>query len=208
MSKRKKGISAGEKKSLVLEIFHQSKEFYQLKDVEKIAVKDKGLREQVVKEILQNLVDEGQVETDKIGSSQYYWFFPAKKRKLKQQVFEQLKQEMEQSNDKIAELQKRIGTIKESQGESSRSSEIFEKLNTLKEKQKQLSSKLDKAKLKQSDQNSVDKMNRNLPDLHDAANRWTDNLFSIKSWCKNRFNIQESLIDKQFQIPSDLDYLE
>ncbi|EAT34900.1 AAEL012899-PA [Aedes aegypti] len=208
MSKRKKGISADEKKSLILEIFHQSKDFYQLKDVEKIAVKDKGLREQVVKEILQNLVDEGQVETDKIGSSQYYWSFPAKKRKLKQQAFEQLKQEVEQSNDKIAELQKRIGTIKESQGESSRSSEIFEKLNTLKEKQKQLSSKLDKAKLEQSDQNSVEKMNRNLPDLHDAANRWTDNLFSIKSWCKNRFNIQESLIDKQFQIPSDLDYLE
>ncbi|XP_062711028.1 meiotic nuclear division protein 1 homolog [Aedes albopictus] len=208
MSKRKKGISADEKKSLLLEIFHQSKEFYQLKDLEKVAVKDKGLKEQAVKEILQSLVDEGQVETDKIGSSLYYWSFPGKKRKQKQLEFERLKLEVEQSNEKIVGLQERIRATKESQGESSRSADIFQKLNDLKQKEKRLSSQLEKAKSKQSDKNNFQKMNRDLPGLHDAANRWTDNIFSIKSWCKNRFNIQENLMDKQFKIPPDLDYLE
>ena len=41
----------------------------------------------------------------------------------------------------------------------------------------------------------------------EAANRWTENVFSIKSWCKNRFGIEESKLDQQFGIPEDFDYL-
>lgn len=108
MSKRKKGISADEKRSLLLEIFHESKEFFQLKDLEKIAAKDKGLKEQVVKEILEALVDEGLVETGKIGSSHYYWSFPAKKRKLKQQESDHLRNKIDESTGRIEELRKRI----------------------------------------------------------------------------------------------------
>ena len=42
----------------------------------------------------------------------------------------------------------------------------------------------------------------------ESANRWTDNIFSVKSWCKRKFAIEESAINKNFQIPEDLDYLE
>lgn len=41
----------------------------------------------------------------------------------------------------------------------------------------------------------------------EAANRWTENVFAVKSWCKNRFGLEESSIDKQFNIPDDFDYL-
>lgn len=44
--------------------------------------------------------------------------------------------------------------------------------------------------------------------LHEAANRWTDNVFSTKSWCKKKLNCEDSVLDKQFGIPSDFDYLE
>lgn len=42
----------------------------------------------------------------------------------------------------------------------------------------------------------------------EAGNRWTDNIYSVKSWCKKKFFIEDSVIDKQFGIPEDLDYLE
>lgn len=42
----------------------------------------------------------------------------------------------------------------------------------------------------------------------EAGNRWTDNIFSVKSWCKKKFFIEDNVIDKQFGIPEDLDYLE
>ena len=36
----------------------------------------------------------------------------------------------------------------------------------------------------------------------------SDNIFSIKSWIKNKFCFEDSVIDKQFGIPEDFDYLE
>jgi len=41
-----------------------------------------------------------------------------------------------------------------------------------------------------------------------AVNRWTDNIFNIKSWCKkNKFAMEESALDKNFGFPADMDYL-
>lgn len=75
MSKRK-GVSAEEKRIRMLQIFYEKKEFFQLKDLEKIAPNEKGIVVQSVKDVLQQLVDDGQIDTDKIGTSVYYWAFP------------------------------------------------------------------------------------------------------------------------------------
>lgn len=42
----------------------------------------------------------------------------------------------------------------------------------------------------------------------EAANRWTDNVFSVKSWCTKKFGMDGKMIDKQFGIPEDFDYVE
>lgn len=42
----------------------------------------------------------------------------------------------------------------------------------------------------------------------DAGNTWTDNIFAIQSWCKNKFDIAPEFLNKQFNIPDDLEYLE
>lgn len=54
------------------------KDFFNLKELEKIAPKEKGIISQSVKEVVQSLVDDGLVDTDKIGSSVYFWAFPSK----------------------------------------------------------------------------------------------------------------------------------
>ena len=36
----------------------------------------------------------------------------------------------------------------------------------------------------------------------------TDNVFSIKSWCKKKFNIEEKTLNKQFGIPEEFDYID
>ena len=43
-----------------------------------MAPKEKGITLQSVKEVLQSLVDDGMVDTDKIGTSVYFWAFPSK----------------------------------------------------------------------------------------------------------------------------------
>lgn len=45
-------------------------------------------------------------------------------------------------------------------------------------------------------------------EYREATNKWTDNIFAIQSWCKNKFDISEGCLNKQFNIPDDLDYKE
>uniref|UniRef100_A0A8D0HD91 Meiotic nuclear divisions 1 n=1 Tax=Sphenodon punctatus TaxID=8508 RepID=A0A8D0HD91_SPHPU len=71
----------------MMEIFFETNDVFQLKDIERIAPKEKGITAMSVKEILQSLVDDGMVDTDRIGTSNYFWAFPSKafhtrKRKL------------------------------------------------------------------------------------------------------------------------------
>lgn len=75
MSKRK-GVSFDEKRMRMLQIFYEKKEFFTLKDLERIAPKEKNIVVQTVKDILQGLVDDGLVRSEKIGTSVYFWRFP------------------------------------------------------------------------------------------------------------------------------------
>ncbi|KAF8345822.1 meiotic nuclear division protein 1 [Amanita rubescens] len=73
-----RGLSAEEKRVRLLEIFHETKDFFQLKELEKLGPKMKGIVTQSIKEVLQTLVDDGHVQTDKIGSSNFFWSFPSR----------------------------------------------------------------------------------------------------------------------------------
>jgi hypothetical protein len=42
----------------------------------------------------------------------------------------------------------------------------------------------------------------------EAANRWTDNIFTLQSYCSNNYNIARSDFYTQFGLPEDLDYVE
>lgn len=44
-------------------------------------------------------------------------------------------------------------------------------------------------------------------ELLEAANRWTDNVYTLRSWCVKKFNVDQNELNKQFEIPEDLDYI-
>ncbi len=75
---KKRGVSAEEKRARMLDLFYQKKDFFLLKELERMAPKEKGIVAQSVKDVLQALVDDGMVDTDKIGTSVYFWAFPSK----------------------------------------------------------------------------------------------------------------------------------
>jgi len=102
MSMKKKSVSLAEKKTRMLDLFHESKEFFTLKDLEKIAPKEKGITANSVKDVLQVLVDEGLVDTDKIGSNVFFWAFPSKHQHAKQQKFELLQRKLIELNERLS----------------------------------------------------------------------------------------------------------
>ncbi len=78
MASKRRGLSAEEKRTRMLDLFYQKKDFFLLKELERIAPKEKGIVSQSVKDVVQSLVDDGMVDTDKIGTSVYFWAFPSK----------------------------------------------------------------------------------------------------------------------------------
>lgn len=45
-------------------------------------------------------------------------------------------------------------------------------------------------------------------ELKSAINRWTENIYILKSYIKNKFQMDNDTIDKTFNIPQDLDYID
>ncbi|QRV96557.1 meiotic nuclear division-like protein [Ceratobasidium sp. AG-Ba] len=99
-----RGLSADEKRVKLVEIFHETRDFYQLKELEKLGPKMKGIVSQSVKEVLQSLVDDGIVQSDKIGSSNFFWCFPSAEGS-------KIKSELTAAQEEIAPLESKITTL-------------------------------------------------------------------------------------------------
>ncbi|KAK9723259.1 Meiotic nuclear division protein 1, variant 2 [Basidiobolus ranarum] len=104
----RKGLSLEEKRKRMESIFHETKEFFQLKEIEKIAPKTKGIVMQSVKDVLQSLVDDNMVTSEKIGTSNYFWSFPSTALQTRKGKLEDLAEELENLTNKNDELGKNI----------------------------------------------------------------------------------------------------
>lgn len=80
--------------------------------MEKIAPKEKGIIAQSVKDVVQSLVDDGEIDTDKIGSSVYFWAFPSKARMAKKHKLEKLSEEVEVSAKRLKKTMDNIQQTK------------------------------------------------------------------------------------------------
>ncbi|NXU49042.1 MND1 protein, partial [Turnix velox] len=203
---KKKGLSFEEKRSRMMEIFFETKDVFQLKDIEKIAPKEKGITSMSVKEILQSLVDDGMVDTDRIGTSNYFWAFPSKALHARKRKLEELESQLAESSKKKEALQKSIEKAKIGRQETAERAALMEELAALRQKKEKLKAELDK--YRECDPAVIEEMRQTNKIAKEAANRWTDNIFSIKSWAKRKFGFEESRIDKSFGIPEDFDYID
>ncbi|GIY04044.1 meiotic nuclear division protein 1 homolog [Caerostris extrusa] len=205
MSKRK-GLSVEEKRNRMLEIFYEKKDVYQLKDLEKICPKEKGIVAQSVKDVLQSLVDDGLVDSDKIGTSIYFWSFPSKAFNNKKRKIGELGTKLDEARKKIKCLDKQLAEAKCGREDSDKRSKVLEELSEHKKAVKDVKEKIEK--YKDCDPQVLEEVKKQIEISKEAANRWTDNIFAIKSWCKNKFYIEDSVMNKQFGISEELDYIE
>lgn len=100
MSKRK--LTADDKKSVMIKLLQDKKEFYSLKELEKLVPKETGINEKLVKDVLQKVVDDGAVETEKVGGTILYWSLANKGKLDVAKKCETLKQKVAELDEKIA----------------------------------------------------------------------------------------------------------
>ncbi|PZC81115.1 hypothetical protein B5X24_HaOG213455 [Helicoverpa armigera] len=203
---KKRGLSAEEKKIRMLEIFHNSKDFFQLKELEKIAPKEKGITMQSVKEVVQNLVDDHLVDSEKIGTSIYFWSFPSKAKNAKKRKLHDLQSEVQECSKKLKKAEDLIAHESIGREQCEERTEVLATLERLEKHEEKLKRELQK--YRDSDPEYIAQLKTEIQDLKAAANRWTENVYILKSYIKNTFQMENDVIEQSFNIPADLDYIE
>lgn len=190
----------------MMEIFFETKDVFQLKDLEKLAPKEKSITAMSVKEVLQSLVDDGMVDCERIGTSNYYWAFPSKALHARKRKLETLTSQLSEGSQRHANLQKSIEKARIGRQETEERAMLAKELSSFRDQRDQLKAEVEK--YRECDPQVVEEIRQANKVAKEAANRWTDNIFAIKSWAKRKFGFEESKIDKNFGIPEDFDYID
>jgi len=207
MASKKKGLSLEEKRKKMMELFYETKDVFLLKDLEKIAPKLKGITSMSVKDVVTSLVDDNMVDSEKIGTSIYFWAFPSKASANSKRKLDSLQEQIDQveKKRKVAEAELQIAL--EGREENDERTQILLRLEAAETRNGELKTKL--GQFADNDPQVLQEMETERRKALEAANRWTDNVFSLQSWVKNKFpNIGLDMFNKQFGIPEDLDYIE
>ncbi|KAK8861712.1 hypothetical protein IAR55_002535 [Kwoniella newhampshirensis] len=166
MSKR--GLSMEEKKTKMLEIFHESAEFYSLKELEKIAP-----MVQSVKEVVDDLVGDGLVNMDKIGTGNYFWSLPSAAGATKHVILSKATRELESVNVKINETTAALKEAEKGREDTPERRNLLSDLEGLNQTAQDLKAEL--AAFGAADPVRYERKKEAIKVCKDAAVRWTDN---------------------------------
>ncbi|KAL5079851.1 hypothetical protein RYX36_008272 [Vicia faba] len=205
---KKRGLSLEEKREKMLQIFYESQTFYLLKELEKMGPK-KGVISQSVKDVVQSLVDDDLVSKDKIGTSVYFWSLPSCAGNQLRNVHQKLDSDLQSSGKRHAQLVEQCEALKKGREESDEREAALADLKAIELKHKELKSELEK--YRDNDPAAFEAMKEAIEVAHTSANRWTDNIFTLKQWCSNNFPQAKEQLENMYQeigITDDFDYLE
>ncbi|KAI7900697.1 meiotic nuclear division protein 1 [Cokeromyces recurvatus] len=198
----RKGLTLDEKRKRIERIFHETGEFYQLKDIEKIGPK-KGVVLQSVKDVLMSLVDDGLVMTDKIGTSNYFWSYPSAAIETKRNKLSDISQKVDKEVERKAKLEELIEEAKEDREQSEEREELLRQLKEQQRISKELNAELQKYK---DNDPALYKAKENAAKMaKEAVNRWTENIWEIESYCINKFGMDRKVFEQSFGIDDDFD---
>lgn len=205
---KKRGLSLEEKREKILQIFYDSQDFFLLKELEKLGPK-KGVISQSVKDVVQSLVDDDLASKDKIGTSVYFWSLPSCAGNQMKTVCRKLDSDLQSSKKRHAELVDQCDALKKGREESDEREEALAELKTIEMKYNELKEEMEK--YADNDPAAVQAMKEAIEVAHAAANRWTDNFFTLRQWCSNNFPQAKEQLENMYQeagITDEFDYLE
>jgi hypothetical protein len=200
---------AQDKRITVLKLFHESAEPWLLKDMEKAAAK-KGVVFQAVKEVVQSLVDDSLVHMDKVGTSNWFWSFPGAADAAVRARLEAVEREATRVDAESRDIAQRLQTA---QAECPETEDRVSARDALERAEATHASlKAEEATFASGDDAMMAAMREGTPMAKEAANRWTDNVFVLKSWVEKKTSSRDetrAFFKAQAEIDFDtFDYVE
>ncbi|KAJ2392620.1 Meiotic nuclear division protein 1 [Coemansia sp. RSA 2559] len=187
----------------MMEIFHESPAPYLLKELEKIGPKKKGIVSQSVKDVVQSLVDDNMCFCEKIGTSNFYWAFPSEAAVKRANKTKELETEISQLESKKNDLETSIANAQLGREQTDERKALMEELAELETQFNAQEAELQQ--FKECDPVLMKQKREHAKIAQEAANRWTDNIFIMQSWTRDKFNMETENFNKFFGVPNDLD---
>lgn len=206
MAAKKRGMSLEDKRQTLLGIFHETKDVFTLKEIEKLGSK-RGVVLQSIKEVLQGLVDDDLVHGEKIGISNYFWSFPSEAAvKLDQQI-KKSESDLETKQAEQALLQQQVERSKVGKEDSDERRQLLQQVQQLQAEVEAQQQEL--AQYAGNDPERYDAIKQTAAIACESANRWIDNTEALRDWLKKRFDGMGEQIDGLFKengVKEDTEY--
>ena len=161
----------------------------------------------------QSLVDDGLVDKEKIGGTNYFWSFPGKRDRMLQLQHEEtlvnierLKEQITEANAKLADAKR--GREEEEDGDNKENSRASKLARLAELEQSNKKAQVELEKLQQNDPQMLADLEKELKLVTEAANRWTDNIFACKSYLTKKRGMSSKEACRILGITTDFDYPE
>jgi hypothetical protein len=185
-------------------IYHRTQQVYTEKEIIALAAKA-GIAAGSIPDVHQGLIDDGLVEKEKIGGSNYCWSFKSKKDYMAQKThqatldaIQELKPKVEEASAQLADA-KRGREDDEEQGRAKK----LQRLAALAKRKTALEAELEA--LKENDPAALADLEKELQLVTQAAHRWTDNIFECKSYLVKKRGIDKKQANKMLGITDNFD---
>ncbi|KIP11628.1 hypothetical protein PHLGIDRAFT_114474 [Phlebiopsis gigantea 11061_1 CR5-6] len=161
----------------------------------------KGIVSQSVKEVLQSLVDDGLVQADKIGSSNFFWSFPSQRGAMVQTRLKAAKDNEAAQTAQLQEVQGAIEAEKAARPESLERTTALAQLAASKQELESLEKEL--TQYGACDPAKIDQKRRAVVLAKEAAIRWTDNYAVLLSHFTRQYGVDADEIRKYLGVSDD-----
>lgn len=184
MAGKKRGMSLEDKRATILNIFHESKSVFLLKDIEKIASK-RGVVLQSIKDVLQSLVDDDLVYAEKIGVSNYFWSFPSEAAVKLDGEINKLKTQLAARKADETKLKGDLAKSQVGKEDSAERQALIRQVSLLEAEVE--TNRLELNNYNANDPERFEALKQGASVAFDSANRWTDNVFCLQTWATKKF---------------------
>lgn len=150
-------------------------------------------------------MDDDLVDKEKIGGSNFFWSFPAKKDRIMQLQHQERLNNIEKLKIELGEAQAQLADAKRGREDDDTGTRAH-KLARLQEISS-LMAPLQKelASLKENDPQALADLQQELKLCREAANRWTDNLFNAQSYLVKKRGFDKKAANKLLGITDSFD---
>jgi hypothetical protein len=201
----KRGLSRDDKLIAMQELMMESRDVWTLKDLERDCPKKKGIVQQSVKEILQELCDSDLISTDRIGISNFFWCFPSEAYSRRKVQLTKFEAQIAEAEREIAALETEIASLASTRIETNERLQLNHEIAEMEAKMEFVNREI--VKYDRMNPLEIKRIERQSGIALNAVNRWTDNFFTLRSWAMKEFGLTPRRFDESFEISQSLDYL-